>query len=265
MPSRFFTDERHHTFTGWVLIVSSLLGLFSLSLPSCSPSWTWAKANSATPPTGPTLLWPCYDPAVFPATLAIANTGKPMIVIVNVDSGPGATTDIEWLNFIHSLQGRNTVRILGYIDLVTWDKSGKHWSPKNTRDLITEHQRWKDWYHVPETWLDDCFSEQPAIRNLVQSAAFDPKTTFLNPGDTLLQTDNWMLACGTICDHEKPGQPSPLSKHQTCIIFTTAGNYERDRAQLLARSPAFLVAGFAVKDGHEFQTPPPWWRSLAQP
>ena len=95
----------------------------------------------------PLYLHPVYDRALWEQVL---RPGAADLVVVNVDSGPGRTTDPVFVDALRAIDTHNGPTILGYVDT--------DYGRRSVRDIRTDARRWRDDYGVTSLFLDQVIS-----------------------------------------------------------------------------------------------------------
>jgi hypothetical protein len=210
----------------------------------------------------PALLWLAYDPAMLAPALELAKT-RSVVAVLNPSDGPGTQRDIAFGRFVTSSKSLPNLRLVGYIDLVTWH--GDNWSAKPSKSLAAERDLWHSLYRIDDYWLDDCFAGQQAIRQIVQAWP-RAANTFVNAGEPL-PASHWLRATGfTVCDFEDPPATTKTfsQSHGPCmILFTTQASWQYF-ADAATKQGARYVGFEDITRHHsgEFQKPFTWWEQL---
>jgi len=211
----------------------------------------------------PALLWLGYDQSMLAPALDLAKT-RAVVEVLNPNDGPGVQRDLDFGAHVTKARALPNLRLVGYIDLVTWH--GSAYSVKSVQQLTRERDLWRTLYGITDYWLDDCFPEQSSIRQLVNGVTWQNKgRSFCNAGDTV-PAAHWLRTSGfAICDYEDDPPRNGWSKLSgSCVIlFATATNWRQRATE--AQSRGATLIGFEDLSRHhngEFQRPFTWWQQL---
>ncbi len=209
------------------------------------------------------LLWCAYDQSMLAPALELGRT-RAVVEVLNPADGPGAQRDIAYGAHVTKARALRNLRLVGYIDLVTW--RGDNWTVKNVAQINRERELWHTLYGIVDYWLDDCFSDQPCIRALVGGVSWGTKgRSFANAGDTV-PSGHWLRTSGfAVCDYEDdpPRNGWTKCKGPCVILFATAQTW-RQRAREAQQRGATIIGFEDVSRHHngDFQRPFSWWTQL---
>ncbi len=195
----------------WILsnriIISSAISLLALMLVLSTVSANSYHAKAATPTAATGIIVPLYTyPGSAWTTLVQtknANPAVPVVAIINPNSGPGVSSDTNYVTGIRNLQAANIV-VLGYV------YTG--YGSRSTSAVEADINSYSSWYHVNGIFFDEMSNKDgyqgyySNLNNYVKSIGM--AFTVGNPGaDTL---PSYIGTVDNIIIYENAGLP-PLS------------------------------------------------------
>ena len=179
------------------------------SVGTSTPSNTASATTQSTTTTGSTgVMVPLY---VYPGSdwtqviqIKNAHPSVPIVAIINPNSGPGSSSDSNYLSGIQQLQAAG-VKVLGYVYT--------SYGARSTTSVHADIDSYNNWYHVNGIFFDEMANTSGLetyysnLSNYVKSLGMT--MTVGNPGtDTL---SSYIGTVDVLDIYENPGMPSLTS------------------------------------------------------
>ncbi len=200
--------------------------------PRAAVAWT----SSAK--TG--IIIPLYTyPGSTWSAITTAKTTYPLVpitAVINPNSGPGMSSDPNYVSGIKSMQGAGVV-VLGYI----WTNYGKITIQRAENQI----RNYWNWYHINGIFFDGMSNVngwQHYYSTLTSFAkSLGMSITFGNPGTSTIA--GYVGTVNSICVYENPGDPSTAAVQSAAF----GGTYSKSNFGIIAYGsnlpdPAYLTA-----------------------
>jgi hypothetical protein len=215
----------------------------------------------------------CYDLS-FAKPLAVLAAKSPanLVIVINPNSGPRSPVRKAWQQLkadVSAAARKNSKRIgvewFGYIDLVNWDTSGKHYKTRDMAAIKDDFIEYGCTFDIHNAWCDDCFVSEPGLMTSVQSLRSGTSTVLCNAGE-LIPASSWMATKAEfVCDFEAnetgmENQIGPaLSPTKNGIARIVHARNRDEAASLWTKGQALGLNSLAIVQDTTYQTPPTWW------
>ena len=109
------------------------------------------------------IIIPLYDLSYYSTVLRVCQRyGARCVIVLNINSGPGARKDETWESRIKSLAATGC-KLIGYIDAMKWPDDGrvKVAAPRiaTSSEMLSERKDWITWYNVQFFFYDDIIKD----------------------------------------------------------------------------------------------------------